>query len=199
VKPNSQGKQIILFAHSMGGAIGGTYLEKYPGNFDKAIFSSPMFQIDPGNVPLWVSKIIADFKVLTGHKKDYIFVQEKFNANEKFEDSCAIDKIRYGYFFRKRLNNKQYQNYCASYSWLRQSILATRKLIKTRNLTKIKIPIIIFQAENDTVVKSNGQNKFAQGVKDSLLIFVPESKHEIFMAQSKIITPYLQKIFTFIK
>jgi lysophospholipase len=198
VKPDCGQNPIILYAHSMGGAIGGTYLEKYPNDFSKAIFSSPMFEIDSGRTPKWVGRLIADIKIATGHKKDYLFIHSRFNEKERFEDSCAVSRIRYDYFFQKRLVNKEYQNYCASYSWLRQSIIATRNILKKQNLSKIKIPVMIFQAEKDTVVRPNGQNRFARGVADSLLVFVPESKHEIFMTQSKILTPYLNKIFGFI-
>lgn len=198
VKPDSDGKPLILFAHSMGGAIGGCYIEKYPNDFEKAIFSSPMFEIDSGKIPLWVGKAIADFKSMTGRKKEFVFTQSKFNTEEHFKDSCSISKVRYAYFFQKRLKEKEYQNYCSSYSWLRQSVIATRKLIKPANLAKINIPVIVFQAEKDTVVKARGQDKFTQGVKDSLLVFVPESKHEIYMANSRIIAPYLDKIFNFI-
>lgn len=198
VEPDSKETPIVLFAHSMGGAIGATYLEKYPGDFTKAIFSSPMFEIDSGRVPNWMGKILADFKIVTGHKTDYLFVHSPFNEKERFEDSCAISKIRYDYFFKKRLTNKEYQNYCATYSWFRQSVLATRKLLKPANLARIRIPVIVFQAEKDTVVKASGQFKFVKGVKNARLVFVGESKHEIFMATSDIVTPYLNKIFEFI-
>lgn len=198
VKKDSQGKPLVLFAHSMGGAIGGCYLEKYPDDFEKAVFSSPMFEIDSGKIPLWVGKLIADFKSITGNKMGFVFTQSKFNPKEKFEESCAISRVRYDYFFQKRLKEKEYQNYCSSYSWLRQSVLATRNLLKPKNLSKITIPVIVFQAQKDTVVRARGQNKFVQGVKNSLLVLVPETKHEIYMAHSKIILPYLAKVFEFI-
>lgn len=127
-----------------------------------------------------------------------LYVHSRFNEKERFEDSCAISKVRYNYFFKKRLSNKEYQNYCASYSWFRQSVLATRKLLKPANLSRIGIPVIVFQAEKDTVVKAKGQNKFVKDVRHARLVFVPDSKHEIFMASSEIITPYLNRIFEFI-
>ncbi|MFA9376193.1 MAG: alpha/beta fold hydrolase [Lachnotalea sp.] len=199
VKPDSQQLPIILYTHSMGGAIGGSYLEKYPNDFSKAIFSSPMFEINTGNMPLWVTKLIADFNVMIGHKKDHIYVQEKFNPKERLEDSCSSSNVRYSYYFQKRLNNEHYQNNCGTYSWLKQSILATKELLKIEKLQKINIPIIIFQAENDSLVKANSQNLFAQGVKDAQIVFVPISQHEIYMARSKIITPFLNKLFEFIR
>lgn len=198
VEKDSKKIPIILFAHSMGGAIGGTYLEKYPGDFTKAVFSSPMFEIDSGKIPQWIGKIIADFKVMTGHKRDYIFIHSKFNDKERFEDSLAVSKERYDYFFKKRLLNKEYQNYCASYSWFQQSVLATKRLMKPENLAKIRIPILVFQAEHDTTVKAEGQLKFVKGVRHARLVFVPDSKHEIFMARSDVMTPYLNRIFEFI-
>lgn len=198
VEPDSKNLSVILYAHSMGGAIGATYLEKYPGDFKKAIFSSPMFEIDSGRVPKCVGRLLAEFKILTGHKKDYLFVHSRFNEKEQFEDSCAISRVRYDYFFHKRLSNPEYQNYCASYSWFKQSILATKRLLRPTNLARIQIPVLVFQAEKDSVVKARGQYQFAKGVKNATLVFVPDSKHEIFMANSDIITAYLNRMFQFI-
>lgn len=198
VIPDRDGKPVILFCHSMGGAIGAGFLEKFPGIFEKAVFSSPMFEIDSGNIPLWVGKMIADFKTFTGRKTEFVFTQSRFNKEERFEDSCSVSRERYNYFFQKRLKEKEYQNYCSTYSWLRQSVLATKRILRPENLEKINIPVIVFQAENDTVVKARGQERFVAGVENSKLIFVPESKHEIYMAYSKIFAPYLETIFEFI-
>ena len=40
----------LLFAHSMGGAIGALYLEKYPDDFKGAILSSPMLRLKTGGI-----------------------------------------------------------------------------------------------------------------------------------------------------
>jgi lysophospholipase len=44
----------ILVAHSMGGAIGSTYLLRHPGDFDKAVFSAPLIALPDGVDNGWV-------------------------------------------------------------------------------------------------------------------------------------------------
>ncbi|WP_099469999.1 alpha/beta fold hydrolase [Konateibacter massiliensis] len=154
---------IILFGHSMGATIGATYLEKYPGDFRRAVFSSPMFEMNMTQTPKWLGRMIVDFKVMTGRKK-----------------------------------NKKYLDYDVSYSWFKQSVLATRRLLRPENMARIQVPVIVFEAEKDTIVKTEGHIRFVKGVRNAKLVVVPGGRHELFREKDEILTPYLNKIFEFI-
>ena len=51
VVPNLNNRKLYLYAHSMGGAIGALFLEKYNSYFEKAILNCPMMEIDTGKYP----------------------------------------------------------------------------------------------------------------------------------------------------
>ncbi|WP_094233407.1 alpha/beta fold hydrolase, partial [Mogibacterium pumilum] len=69
VKPHIGDIACIMFAHSMGGAIGVLYLEQHPGIFDAAILSSPMFKIRTGGTSLLMIKfLLAKIKLLRQEK-----------------------------------------------------------------------------------------------------------------------------------
>ena len=45
VRNENPGKKMVLYAHSMGGAIGALVLEQYPELFDCAVLTSPMLKM----------------------------------------------------------------------------------------------------------------------------------------------------------
>ena len=59
VIPGLNNRNLYLYAHSMGGAIGTLFLEKYNQYFKKAILNCPMMKIDTGKYPYIVAKILA--------------------------------------------------------------------------------------------------------------------------------------------
>ncbi len=69
------GNKLFLFAHSMGGAIGSLFLEQYNNYFDSAILNAPMMQINTGNYPEIVSKLVAKFMCFVRQGNRYILGQ----------------------------------------------------------------------------------------------------------------------------
>ena len=64
---------------------------------------------------------------------------------------------------------------------------------------KIQIPVCIFTAEYDNLVSRRGQIDLAERIPDSCLVLVEDTKHEIYMAPSKIQKQYWRYIFRFLK
>ena len=81
--------------------------------------------------------------------------------------------------------------------WYLESLKATKKLIKKENASKVKIPVLLFQAEYDTYVIPKGQNKFASYAKNCELIHVKGSKHETYFERDEIVFPVLDKVLLF--
>ena len=79
-----------LFAHSMGCAVAGLFLEKGGDDFIKAVFSSPMIAPTHGGYPLWVTKAICRAAIAFGKKRKRIFVSKPYPGKEEFSTSCAV-------------------------------------------------------------------------------------------------------------
>lgn len=199
VKPVSDGKPVYLYAHSMGGAIATLYAEEYPNDISKVILSSPMLSINFGNYPAWMGVAMAKTAAFFGKAKEKMFVHQEFNPDEKFEDSSATSLVRFQRYFKERIAHQEFQNYAGSYAWLIQSVAGLKKIFKTENLKKLSMPILLFQAENDTVVTPEGQLMLANEVESVSLVYVKESKHEIYMTPNYILNPYLHEIFEFLE
>jgi lysophospholipase len=196
VKENRH-KKLVLYAHSMGGAIAALYLEQHPDIFSCAILSSPMLEMNFGMVPTAIVWFLLLLIKLLRIEKSYAPGHGGFDGIADFKRSSCLSEARYQHIFSKRQQDKQYQTYGASCAWALASLRALRKLHKQAGL--IKTPILMFQAGRDTTVKSGGQLVFARKTENTKLVRLPESKHEIYNSGTEIITEYYTEIFAFLE
>ena len=67
-----------------------------------------------------------------------------------------------------------------------------------RNAGKISVPVLLFQAGRDTMVKPKGQELFCKKAKNVQCVRFEQSKHEIFNGTEDILESYYEKIFDFL-
>ncbi len=199
VAPTSQSDNHILFAHSMGGCIGAMYLAEHPGFFDRAILTSPMFQINTGKVPAFAAKTLASAASLTKHKYTYVMGNTAYDYERDFESSNYLSESRYHYIYDITDANVYYHTNAASYGWLNAAMNAADYITKKSIASKITIPILLFQAENDAIVKPYGQYKFVNNSGSTSMVLVKDGKHDLFSSHNEALQLYLNKVFNFIK
>ncbi len=190
-------KKLVLYAHSMGGAIAALYLEQYPEIFSCAILSSPMLDINFGKIPAFIVRFVLLFKRLIGSETDYVPGHGPFRKVPEYETSSCLSKARYLDIFSKRLQDENYQTYGATCAWTLASLRAVEQL--HRNAKLVKTPILLFQAGKDTTVKPEGQKTFASKSQNTELLHIPDSRHEIYNADTRIRREYYEAIFKYIK
>jgi len=199
VIPASGKLPIYLYCHSMGGCIGAWTIEAYPRLFKKAVLSSPMLGLSFGKIPVPVVYAAASLKGIGSRKKNALKAVESFPQEPDFENSCDSSAVRYHYYYNKRLSDTALQTTDPSINWGKQSVKACARVTSRIETAKIKIPVLLIQAGNDTVVKNASQDLFASRVKSCELIRVPDMKHELYMTDSDVLIPYWEKIFAFFK
>ncbi len=198
VKPFAGGKNCYLYAHSMGGCIGVLYLEQYPQDFAKAVLNAPMLAIEMGRCPLFAAKAVCDLAKLFGKGSKRLFTQKDFNPDEPFAESCADSEMRHNYYHAIRRQTACYQTSAASYAWGSTAIEAGRRALKRKNISKIHIPVLLFQAEKDGQVKAAAQNRFVKYLEKGRLVRVEQTKHEIYRAGNAVLKPYMELILDFL-
>lgn len=104
---------------------------------------------------------------------------------------------RYKYVHDIVTNNEEFQRGGPSYSWLNESFKVTKQIVKQENASKVKIPVLLFQAGQDSMVNPGGQNEFAKGAKDCKIEKIDNSRHEIYMEKDEIQKPYLEEVLNF--
>ncbi len=194
-RPESEGLPLYLYAHSMGGAIAALYLEQFPDSFDKAVLTSPMLEMESGFKYNKAVCLMALFYKLTGRAKSYVRGHKEFSGIPEFKRSGCTSEACYDHIFKKRLLTKEHQTNGASCGWVYASLMATSKL--QREAKKVKIPVLLFQAGEETMVRNSGQVRFAKKAANVELFEIKESRHEIYNALDSVKEPYFEKIYSF--
>lgn len=196
VEKNSPDSKRILYAHSMGGAIAALYLERHPDVFQCAVLSSPMLELGFGKLPRSLIWLVTLFKKLTRTEEHYVVGQGAFDGIPHFKASGCLSEARYNFIFSKREEDEHYRTYGASYAWALASLRAVQQLQKHAEL--VRTPVLLFQAGKDTTVKPGGQLRFAKKSKNTQLIVIPGSRHEIYNADTETQKDYYRRIFEFL-
>lgn len=190
---------LYLYGHSMGGGVSAALLERRPELFGKAVLSSPMIKPLTGGIPFFAARLIAGLMICVGKGKSYVQGQHGFQDNETFEESAATCRERYEYYAEKRSGEALFQNSGASYSWLYQAAKLSSFVLRPENCGKIKADILLFQADQESFVDKEAQNLFAERTPKTKLVFLPGTKHEIYMSDSSTVNAYLQQILSFFR
>ena len=196
VMPSAGKLPKIIYAHSMGGAIAALFLEEHPEYFDAAVLSSPMFSIKTGNTPKIAVKLLCA-KIRLLHKENLPFPGGKrFDGIPTFATSSARSEKRYNYIFNQRLKDEHYHTYMMSNGWGAASFKATARLL--RGASKVKTPVLLLTAGNDSLVNMSGHEKFAKRASNVQHINYEDSKHEIYNDVDDVREKYFNDIFNFI-
>ena len=73
-----------------------------------------------------------------------------------------------------------------------------KEALKKQNTQKIRIPVLLFQADHDVYVRPEGQNKLQRAVSSLQLVFCPGTLHEMYLGPDDFLTAYYSTIFNFI-
>ena len=197
VVPKSEGKELMLYAHSMGGGIGSRFLEVYPEYFSKAVLNAPMMEVDTGNIPDFIAKVVVKAAVTFGQGGKYVIGKEPFSESYSFEPIATSSENRWTYVNDLVNENEEIQRGGASYKWTQEAFNVTKELTKKENAEKVEIPVLLFQSGDDFYVKPGGQNKFAEYAKNCTLVKIDDAKHEIYFERDEIQKPYLEQVLAF--
>ena len=199
VKPAAGELPVCLYCHSMGGCIGAWTIESYPDLFDKAVLSSPMLGLSFGKIPVPVVYIGASLKGMGEKRKNSLNPVDSFPAEPDFANSCDSSECRYLYYNAKRQKDLTLQTSDPSINWGKQSVKACARVTSKAQTARIKIPVLLIQAGNDTVVKNASQDLFVSRTNNCEFYKVPGMKHELYMTDSDVLIPYWQKVFAFLE
>ena len=196
VKPSSGDLPLYLYCHSMGGCIGAWTIEQYPALFTKAVLSSPMLGLS-FSLPTPVMFAAASVMGVGKRKLQPLSPVDSFPSVPDFANSCDSSECRYLYYFEKQQKDKALQMRSPSIGWGLEAVKACARVTSAKQTKNIRIPVLLLQAGEDTVVKNISQNLFASRVPTCRLSVIPGMKHELYMTDSQVLIPYWENIFAF--
>ncbi|WP_456296550.1 alpha/beta fold hydrolase [Vibrio sp. AK197] len=148
-----------LLAHSMGGTIATRYIQTHPQHqFDAMALSAPMFGI---HLP-WYLKPIASLisQLLTACNPKPVYAPGHQAYYPKPFDSNPLNQClpRYEWFRQLYEDKPELQVGGPSTRWVWQSMMAAKQSIQLTR--QIKIPLLLMQAGDDTIVANASHIKF---------------------------------------
>ncbi|MGX8692217.1 MAG: alpha/beta fold hydrolase [Clostridia bacterium] len=196
IKPTAGELPLYLYCHSMGGCVGVRLIESRPELFQKAVLSSPMLGLSFGKIPLRLAYVVAALKSRGAKGKEPPSPVTGL-PEETYEASAANSVPRFNWYIEQKLADRKLQTCAASTAWGREAIGACLRAVSKRETAKIRIPILLFQAGNDTFVKNEAQDEFASCVPSCTLQKMPGLRHELFFSDTETLKQYWGQIFAF--
>jgi len=191
-------RPLVLYGHSMGGAIAARIAQQYPDIFDRVVLNAPMIRANPGKMPPVLAHMLASFMLLIGRSKKPIPIHKPFDGAAPFERACSTSRARYDYYLARQKADACLQNTAATYRWMREAMDITAVLLDEENCARVKAPVMLFQAEQDTLVCAAEQQMFAERIAQGSLVRIEGTKHEIYRSTNAVLQPYLQKLLAFV-
>ena len=196
--PGTASLPLYLYGHSMGGGVSACYLEKYPDDYEKAVLTSPMLEMDSGGVPVGVAEFMARLMILFGKGKNYMPGSKPFSPVEDFENSCCNCLERFHWWFEQQKTHVELQMCVPSFQTVLEFLKLTKYATAPANTNRVKAKVLLFQAGHDNMVKPGGQDRFISQIgSKGRLIRMENARHEIYMGQDEDLKEYWPEIFSF--
>lgn len=198
VLPRTEGKTRYLFGHSMGGAIAMLYLERYPGQFARAVLCSPMVAPVAGNFPDLVGSALANFMCAIGRGEHRIPIQKPFDGQDHWAaNNCTTSRARYLWYLERQRQDQDRQNSTATYSWAKEAVQVRYPILAQAD--KVTIPVLLCQASMDTIVQLEPQDELVERLPKGEKIVYPYAKHEIYRSANPTLEKFLLDVLTFLE
>ena len=198
-----QSKQALyLLGHSMGGAISTLYLQQHPDVFQKAALSAPMLGINGKLLYDEMDACRLASVVSVFSPQGYAgFTEKPYSAGPFETNELTGSPQRYQWMQTLYQDNPQLQLGGATWGWLDQACAVLPQM--QQHAAAIKIPVLLMQAELDSIVSAAAQQEFC-----SVLAANPDSgciggvqqikgaKHELLFEQDQIRLQVIDKVLT---
>ncbi|HYX31651.1 MAG TPA: alpha/beta fold hydrolase [Oligoflexus sp.] len=197
--PGSQ--PTFLFAHSMGGLVTTLLLHARPDLVKAAVLSAPMFTIPTRGVPRTMATLMTRIADQLGFGSSYAFGQVGPRRPEYTASSGTLSRPRWQFYADFYSSPEEWPRSLggASFRWLHEALRGTELVDHDEWAAQVQTPILLFQAEHETFVGSEGQDAFCLRAAQCRKIFVPGTRHEIYREQDAARAPYLLTIWQFLE
>ncbi|OON38570.1 lysophospholipase [Izhakiella australiensis] len=150
----------FTLAHSMGGAITTLLMVRRPDAFDAAALSAPMFGIFLP-LPRWLAiRILAWAEKHPLLSQTYALGTGRWRPRPFGLNDLTHSRERYRRSLRFYSDDPELRIGGPTHHWVREGIQAGEEVL--RNVSALKTPLLLLQAEDDKVVDNQAQDRFCQ-------------------------------------
>jgi lysophospholipase len=184
-------KEVHALGHSMGANILALHMVQDAEAFGKVVLSSPMLDIPPAPFPFsWMAYSFATIACWLGFDKSFVPGHGPLQFDEAYRGTSSA--VRYKAFHQLRWDRKEERIGGVSFRFAQKALEATWDMRDDAH--KLLAPILMFQAGEDDVVLTGGQDYVCQRAKQCRKLTFPKARHEIHNESDAIREPWLQEI-----
>jgi len=175
----------VLLGHSMGGTVALLFLESHPEVFDGAILSVPMLQIITDPLPEWVAYAMSGVAARIGLGGRYCPWRGPWEPGVFAENIFARSHARWSLWEEQLIPSRRLAGMGGpTQRWLHESMNAGRRA--RRDAGRVRVPVMLFQAGLDEVVRPEAQEHACRCMPDCELRLLPTARHEILVESDDI-------------
>jgi lysophospholipase len=164
---------IYVIGHSMGGHVALRLAIRHPQLIQKLALSSPLVDLNFDEIP--IQKVIWLFKYLPGKwfpPLYFLFKQgKKKNVVTKSKERVEVQRQLFGKY-------PAIHREAATIGWLREA-LRSIALLRTEQVEKLTMPILILQADRDFLVSTKAQSELCEKLPHCTTQVIPDAYHEL--------------------
>ncbi|MBR6434313.1 MAG: alpha/beta hydrolase [Aeriscardovia sp.] len=191
---------LLLYGHSMGGAIAAAIEEDYPSLFARAVLSAPMMTPQL-KAPATALYPVAAALVAAGKGKERVLSFPDFDPNGAAEDKGASSLARLSWYYAHRAGDPHWHLSSPSYDWGLAALRMDRYVLSPRNVRRIAAPTLLFQAGMDSWVRPSAENLFVDEARRAGVPIhfydVPQGRHELFFEKPPMLAKYIGTLLGF--
>ena len=187
---------VYLYSHSMGGAVAVLYLAKHPDKVAKAILSAPMFAPTTG-VAFPVARVAMSVNAALQQKTSKFRFSAEFNPEGNFERAMDESRSRFDRNMGMRRNDPHYQSTPMTVGWVHNSLALRAIILSPRVVGRIRTPLLLLSAGQDTVVNTEPHYRFAEKCSSCRLAVLKNAKHAMLTGTPEVIAEHLKLVFDF--
>lgn len=187
-------RPLMLYGHSMGGAVSALYLASQPTCIHRAVLTSPLVVPITSALPEFLFRWSTGFfGPIRGFHKKFAFTKE-YNPNYTLTPTAGWSRPRVQRSFEFRVQEPHYRSTPLSIGCVRQCLLLRRKLLKSVGANQT--PVLMLCAENDTVVKTPPQAELAAIFPHCEYVVMKDADHAMMTCNASIIAEHITRTLT---
>ncbi len=190
-------EKLYLLAHSTGGAIGTRYLVKHQDTFNAAVFTSPLWKLNTGNIPEPVAYTMVTGSIAIGKGADYGPGQGHYDPSsvDPATASWSRSAERVQATNRMLLSQPELILGGPTNRWIHE-VIGTTWAVQW-DAKKLTTPILVLQAGQDSFVRTEAHQKVCSAAKDCRVITYPDAFHFLFIEKDEVRGPAIQSTVEF--
>ena len=183
--PEVDKKNLFFLANSMGSAVVVEFFQNFPEKqnlFNSVVLASPFFGLNSRGFPFAESVFPAVIQFVCLFRdclSPIVSSNSKHLNRETVQNRITSSEKRYNLFAE---SSRMYSvNYIVpSLDWVIKAFRMNRRIMNRKNISQITLPVLILQAQKDSVVSNRRQKRFCRRLKNCSLKVI-EGRHDHFI------------------